>query len=60
MRHDAKSVAPQASTAWNAFGWATHALFGVTVYYLFLFLKGVDAPLAATDRFAIVIDAVQP
>lgn len=56
MRHEAKSVASQASIAWNAFGWATHALFGVTVYYLFLFLKGVDAPSAAEERWAFVVD----
>lgn len=35
---------PSAPRGWVAFGWLTHALFGVTVVFLYRFLRGVDVP----------------
>lgn len=45
-------------TAWSIVGWSTHALFGVTVYYLFLFLRGPTHPpaLDAADHRSAAID----
>lgn len=48
-------------TAWSLVGWATHALFGVTVYYLFLFLRGPDVPPEADGserRATLLVDLV--
>jgi hypothetical protein len=50
-----KPTIPRATWFWKAFGWATHGLFAVTVYYLFFFLKGVDvAPDAGSTTDALV------
>jgi protein-S-isoprenylcysteine O-methyltransferase Ste14 len=59
MRQDAAArQAPRAPRFWIAFGWAAHGLFAVTVYYLFFFLKGPDAPPAATSPRAAPIDGL--
>lgn len=59
MRQDAAPIrSDKASFFWTVFGWTTHALFGVTVYYLFLFLKGVDAPPEVASASAVAVDAL--
>lgn len=56
------AVAPvptkSAPRGWIVFGWLTHALFGVTVVFLYRFLRGVDAPPKdAADFGAPLLDA---
>ena len=59
MRQDArKSKTVVAPWFWIAFGWATHALFVVTVYYLFGYLKGPESPPGEFSARAVIVDAV--
>jgi protein-S-isoprenylcysteine O-methyltransferase Ste14 len=52
------STIEPASRFWFWFGWGTHALFAVMVFYLFAFLKGVDDPPSTVSITALTIDVV--
>jgi protein-S-isoprenylcysteine O-methyltransferase Ste14 len=57
MNAATKDSAPQATSFWIAFGWLTHAVFVVLVYYVFWFFKGPDTAPTGGSAVDGLVDA---